>query len=211
MSDTSTIIVDLDGTLLDTSSRHYAVYQSIAQEFSLPLITFKEYWNLRREGADNISVLKQSELRESDCAQAESIWLEQIESIPFLKHDRVLPRVHEWLQSWSEDVHVTLATLRSQPETLQTQLAWYGLNACFSRILVIPHQPNPARAKADVVSQHVVDSIERWIGDSEVDMEAALMVGTTAIGVTSGMRSSRRLIEAGAVKVYESITHVPVF
>lgn len=208
MSTAPFIILDLDGTLLNTSFRHYAVYRLVACNAGIEPLQFSDYWRLRRAGLSNMVVLLQGGLPNSKRDIAKSMWLKHIESMTMLKLDKMFPGVLEWLQKRVKNVKFILSTLRSNPQALEIQIKLLGLTDYFEQIKVIPHQANPSSAKASSILDDAPDKILGWVGDTEVDMDAARKIGVLAIGVTSGMRTSQALRAAGAAKIYNCVTEI---
>lgn len=201
-------MLDLDGTLLDTSARHYAVYCLIARSLQVHLLSFTAYNQLRRSGMNNLDVLLKCGLRSADLNLAKSTWLKHIETLEMLKSDQLFPGVPEWLGSHENCIEFVLVTLRSNTQALRTQLHWLGLVPYFQQVLDVPHQGDAADAKATAVMENVQTEIVAWIGDSEIDIKAAQQLGVEAIGVTSGMRTAEALLEAGAHETHRLVTDI---
>ena len=210
MSVRPAVVLDLDGTLLDTSARYYAVYQLIAESLQIHPLAFSGYWRKRRCGLSNIEVLMQQGLPVKDRTQAEEIWLRLIESPEMLKKDRLFPGVGRWLKTWNGKVAFVLATMRSDELAAKAQLTELGLSGCFRRILVLRHKTDPVAVKANAVSGIKCEKIFAWIGDSEVDMRAARRIGAQALGVTSGIRNVEVLLSAGATEVFKLVTNIQI-
>ncbi len=51
------IIFDLDGTLIDVSARHYALYRSVISEQGVEALPPDDYWQHRRAGESTIDLL----------------------------------------------------------------------------------------------------------------------------------------------------------
>jgi len=208
MSVAPIIVLDLDGTLLDISARHYAVYSLITQAVQIQPLSFTAYWQRRRRGSSNLEVLSESGLRNEYRKLAESIWLKYIESLEMLRLDEMFPGVLAWLQAWDDMVEFALVTLRSDAGALGAQLKWLGLSPHFRHVLIVPHQASAARAKAVAVKENIHSEILAWVGDSEVDIQAAQHIRVRAIGVSSGMRSAKRLLAAGASDIFNVVTEI---
>lgn len=201
-------MLDLDGTLLDTSARHYAVYSLIAQSLQVQVLSFTAYIQLRRKGMNNLDVLIRCGLPPRDQKLAKLTWLKHIETSEMLKLDQLFPGVREWLGSHENCIDFVLVTLRSNPETLRAQLVWLQLFPYFQKVLDVPHQDDTVGAKAMAVKENVQGDIVAWIGDSEIDIKAARHVGVEAIGVTSGMRTAEELLAAGAHETRSLVTDI---
>jgi len=211
MSTTSVIVLDFDGTLLDTSSRHYAVYQMIAKKVGIKPLQFSDYWKLRRTKLSNMAVLLKDGLPNSKRNVANTLWLNNIETVDLLTKDKLFPGVLNWLQKHEKKVEFILSTLRSNSCLLELQIKSLGLSHFFKQIKVVQHQTDPSMAKALSVLNDIPRKILAWVGDTEVDIDAAHRVGTLAIGVTSGMRTSAYLKNAGADKIFNYITEIEMW
>jgi phosphoglycolate phosphatase-like HAD superfamily hydrolase len=208
MSLAKVIVLDLDGTLLDTSARHYGVYSLIARSFQVQELSYSAYIELRRTGMNNLDVLTECGLRLEDREFAKSTWLKHIETLAMLKLDRLFPGVPEWLGSHENCIEFVLVTLRSNAQALRAQLVWLDLLRYFQQVLDVPHQTDPVGAKAMAVGKNVQAHIVAWIGDSEIDIRAARQIGVEAIGVTSGMRTAEALLRAGAHETHSLVTDI---
>jgi len=208
MSITQVAVLDLDGTLLDTAARHYAIYCLITQSAQIQPLPLEVYWRYRREGSTNLEVLIQNGLKSSNRRFAQSTWLKHIETIEMLKLDRLFPGAKKWLKKQRGRVEFVLVTLRSNAQTLETQLEWLGISSYFRKVLVIPHQTDATRAKAVAVMKNVEGGILAWVGDSEVDINAARQIGVKPIGVSAGIRTKKALAKAGAAETYRMVTEI---
>lgn len=190
-----TIILDLDGPLLDCKRRHYACYSHILLQHGYRPISMDDYWEMKRRrlsqqqqlaasGAESI----QREFRES--------WLSLIEQWSFLKLDQLQPGATEALQQWrTEGKRLVLATLRQNKPGLLQQLAWFGLDALFDHVLVCNHSEGAKGKVAEVslITPKVAPESSLWIGDTEVDAEAAKYLGCLVWLVTCGIREESYL------------------
>jgi phosphoglycolate phosphatase len=209
MSDLAVVILDLDGTLLDTSKRHYAVYRLIAKRLQVSALSLSNYWERRRVGSSNLNVLFQTGLPMSQRETAKDLWLQHIESVKMLASDQLLPGVRTWLETYQDRLEFLMVTLRSNPQGLENQLRQLALLDYFKDILVVPHQPQAHIAKAQAVTKNASSGkVLAWIGDSGVDMQAAQAIGARAIGVKSGIRTSDSLLAMGASEIFDSLPKV---
>ena len=208
MSIAPVVVLDLDGTLLCSAFRHYTVYCLIIRRLGLEALPYTIYWQGRRKGLSNLEMLFYTGLQAADRQWVQALWHQHIESVEMLRLDELFPGVIEWLQTKQVEVRFVLVTLRSKAYALKAQLAWLGLTGHFQHILIVPHQPQAAQSKARIVESNIQTEILAWVGDSEVDMQAAQQLGVQAIGVTSGMRSAGALLAAGADKIFANIIHL---
>ena len=109
----NTIILDLDGPLLDGIDRHHACYCSILADLGCPPIDRDEYWRGKRNRMNRRDLLKQSGAEQHYDAFL-SEWLLRIESPEMLAKDRLQPEVLPILSEWrSAGIRLILATMRN--------------------------------------------------------------------------------------------------
>ena len=96
------VVLDMDGTLIDTAPRHYAVYALISNEINIQTITFNQYWDIRRRGFSNLGVLQQNGLQEKYSSFAAQMWARHIETDEMLILDKLYPGVKNWLVFWND-------------------------------------------------------------------------------------------------------------
>lgn len=196
---TQTIILDLDGPLLDGRDRHYACYQQILTECRFAPVSPDVYWQMKREPMDRERLLAASGA-ESIQEQFFKAWKERIELSEFLKLDRLQPGVTEKLEQWREQgIQLVLATMRGNQAGLSEQLEHFGLDAYLHQVAVCQHQLGGA-GKAGLVRTLLPDLVPAnclWVGDTEVDAEAARAFGCPIWLVSCGVRSE--LFLAGLV------------
>ena len=204
----ATVVLDLDGTLLETSARHYAVYTLITNSLRIPSLGFSTYWQLRRAGLSNLEVLLRSGLSNEQRTAVEATWFEHIESYEMLKLDRLFSDVLPWLEKWKGMIEFVLVTLRRDASAVKAQLAWLGLERYFRDVVILTHKEGPINVKASALKDRLSGDVLAWVGDSEIDMEAALQLGIHPIGVTSGMRTAEQLLKAGARAIFNLVTEV---
>lgn len=191
----NTVVLDLDGPLLDGRLRHYACYREILTRHGFDLLSLDQYWAMKRA---------RKNLREQLAATgADALvdvfreqWLERIEQPDLLKLDRLQPGVLAVLDAWrAHGVRLILATMRRDKHGLEAHLRRCRLACRFSRVLCC----DPTRGgvgKAHRVRQAFPDLDDHpcvWIGDTEADVNAARAMGCVIWVVTSGLRDETYL------------------
>jgi phosphoglycolate phosphatase-like HAD superfamily hydrolase len=187
-----TVIMDLDGPVLDGRLRHYACYRDILVERGLTPMAEDRYWDMKRNRVDRRHQLAATG---ADHLYDEYLtaWLDRIESTTYLALDRLQPGAVNKLDEWRRSgLRLLLVTMRRNRDTLLRQLDALELRSRFDAVLSVG-PTDPDAAKADSVRPYLgVDSPKRalWIGDTEVDVRAARRVGATVCAVTCGLRTA---------------------
>jgi phosphoglycolate phosphatase-like HAD superfamily hydrolase len=189
-----TVILDLDGPVLEGKLRHYRCYADILTEAGYAPMPLEEYWALKRSGADRRRQLQRSGA-EALYGEFLQRWLERIEEPRYLAHDAVQPGARERLVAWNaEGVRLVLATQRRCRSNLLRQLAGCGLLPLFADVLSTG-SASAGAGKAEMVAALLGDpgSACLWIGDSEADVDAARRLGIRICAVACGVRSAQYL------------------
>jgi phosphoglycolate phosphatase len=187
-----TVVLDLDGTVLDERPRHYGCYAVIMSELEQPALPIDEYWALKRAAVDAQGVLSRTGSAGLRSAY-ERRWLSMIESPAMLALDSPHAGVIDTLRSWAaRGASLVLTSLRQSAAGVDAQIGAHGLDPIFPRrAIALPAEK--AQGKAAAVGRLLEsDEVSRavWIGDTEADVHAARLIGCAAWVVTCGIRSS---------------------
>lgn len=190
-----TLVLDLDGPILDGRFRHYACYRGILRAHSHAPIGLEDYWRMKRRRAGRREQLAASGA-EALYEEFSRAWLEQIERPELLALDRLQDGVTTKLREWRDrGIRLILATMRRHPDRLEEQLASLSIRAFFDHVVVCEHRWGGA-GKARKVEDAVADLDPEqclWVGDTEVDVEAARSFGCPVWAVTGGLRTESYL------------------
>lgn len=187
-----TVIMDLDGPVLDGRLRHYACYRDILVERGRTPLPEDRYWDMKRRRIDRRQQLAATG---ADDLYDEFLvaWLARIERDHYLALDRLQPGALDKLDEWrAAGIRLLLVTMRHDRDALLRQLDALDLRARFAAVLSVgPTEPDDAKASA-VQPYLGADGPKRtlWIGDTEVDIRAARRVGATVCAVTCGLRTA---------------------
>jgi phosphoglycolate phosphatase len=190
-----TLILDLDGPILDCKFRHYACYSQILNMYGYTAISLERYWAMKR---NRLPLKKQLLVSGAEAIQEQFLqaWLEKIEQPDLLRYDCLQLGVKEKLEEWrNSGLHLILATMRRFPKYLEQQLVNFGLNTLLDHVLVCEHQLGGI-GKAQQVQKFLpqISPINcLWIGDTEIDVEAARYFGCLIWVVTCGIRTKTYL------------------
>ncbi|MEN6294432.1 MAG: HAD hydrolase-like protein, partial [Methanobacterium sp.] len=131
-----TIFLDLDGTLLDTSPRHYKLYQDILNKkgASESKVSLEKFWNMKRAGIKTRDILPAS-LSNEIIDSFEKEWLQKIEKKSYLQYDEPFPKTEKVLSCLNKEFDLVLVTLRNNTENLHWELSKLGLQNYFKAII----------------------------------------------------------------------------
>lgn len=192
----NTVILDLDGPLLDGIDRHYACYSRILRDHGFAPVSKETFWNGKRLRCSRRVLLDQSQAGEF-YDQFLKAWLADIESPEMLSRDRLQPGVTSVLKGWQDaGLRLVLATMRNnKPNTLE-QLARLGLSSFFDTICITGSTDSGGKAAAVQAAIGRMDSSAPhavWVGDTEADIRAAKTLGIPIFAVTCGLRTESLL------------------
>jgi phosphoglycolate phosphatase len=191
-----TIYIDLDGTILDTSDRHYNLYASLVKKYSGVLLKKRTYWSLKRQKTSETEIYRISGFSPSTGEKANRERLEKIETTQFLKYDTVFPFVCETLENLSRISRLAVATVRRERNLLNWEMERFGLTRYFSDVFCSFKENADWEAKGELISADVLFDKESSVvvGDTEVDIKAGKLVGITTVAISGGMRTEEYLL-----------------
>ena len=208
MSEIKQIFIDLDGPLLDGKERHYFCYRSILERFGYKSIGIDEYWEKKRALVNRRDLLNLSGAEKiyDDFLVA---WLSMIESSEALALDKVQEKAVDCIRSWKgQEIELALVTMRKNKQTLEAQLAATGLRRCLDVVLVCDHADGGAGKAYAVRNMYPSNRFKQdalWIGDTEVDWEAAQSLGCGVVLISNGLRNEAYLLSLKGALVKPSI------
>jgi phosphoglycolate phosphatase-like HAD superfamily hydrolase len=207
----ATIFLDLDGPVLECRDRHYACYVDLCSRYGCKARPQDAYWRLRRRRVSAVDLLRTGGAR-ADEAELRSSWIELIEQPRYLTLDAPQPRAVEAITAWKAAGHqLVVVTLRRDARAARAQLERLQLAALFERFVVCdPELGSTGKAAA---ARRTVKGTDQdawvWIGDTEVDAEAAAALGCSRLYLVScGIRTGEYLRSLGAGEVVRDLAAV---
>jgi phosphoglycolate phosphatase len=187
----STVLVDLDGTILEGRNRHYGCYSEILAEHGMAPLSIDDYWRIKRSGSSNRDVLKATGAEDLHGSFAQQ-WHERIEEKKYLvldeMHDRAIDVLHGWKQG---NIKVVLVTLRNNRDNLLWQLGHLSIASLFHSIATVTSYGSIT--KSEIAKPFVSDTAPAnmiWIGDTEADVTAGREIGAKTCAVECGLRTA---------------------
>lgn len=206
----NTIVLDLDGPILNGKYRHYACYSKILKAHGYVPLNIGDYWSMKRDKQDRRQLLAASGADKIyDTFLTE--WMNLIEQPDMLALDELQPGMPSKLLQWQEaEQRLILATMRRSPERLYEQLKQLGLDIYFKHIVVCDYRLGGA-GKAENVKNAIPDLVPEdtlWIGDTEADIEAARILGAHVLAITSGLRTEEILLSLRPDFIYKDMAEI---
>lgn len=199
--DATTVIFDLDGTLLDTIEAFYILAKRTGDEFGLAmvrehvyeLLNFgRPYWEkvLPVAGKDNKDTIEKLN------QHAIALWPEIM-----AEHASVFPAVKTTLAQL-KDRGMKLAIVTGSGKTSLELLFNAGLGDFFDAIIsaedVKKRKPDPEGLLLCLDKLGVNAETAIYVGDTSIDMQAARAAGLRPVAVLSGAGNAEVLCQAGA-------------
>lgn len=201
------LFMDLDGTLLDDTARHYSTYAELLglpEMRGLP-IPDKEYWGLRREGKPIEEILRKSRLFPTKFKEFGQRFEERVETPEMLALDRVRVGTETALGKLYTKTPIVLVTQRRDGEALESQLAGLGLTKYFVTVLS-GAPPRLRRTDPEQRWKHKAQLIKDryklpptesvYLGDTETDVKVARHFHWEVYLVENGHRKKELQIKA---------------
>jgi len=203
-----TLYFDLDGTILDVSSRLYSVYLDIVNQLDGEPLPKEVYWQAKREQLSEGTIAKRSKI--DNASKYVQLRKERIELPKYLKHDKLIPRALESLSELKKDNQMVLVTLRNSTENLYQQLRRFRIEPLFDKVLVGNNGKERWSSKAKIIRSDNLFEPRRAIivGDSEADILAGKNLNILAIAVLSGIRGRKELLSTHPDCIINDITQL---
>jgi phosphoglycolate phosphatase len=199
----STIIFDLDGTLLDTLDDLSAAANAAISRHGLPTHTRDAYREFIGGGVENL--IRQAIGAHADIERLTRVCLAEFQAT-YEQQWNVASKLYPGIPALLDELanrHCRLAILSNKPHEFTLKcVAHYFHNWAFSPVFGqregIPKKPAPDAVHEIIQLLGCSPSDCLYVGDSCVDIETAKNSGVTAVGVAWGFRGPDELTAAGA-------------
>ena len=201
------LFLDLDGTTLDVSKRHYQTYVEVlgvADVRGVP-IPEREYWALRRENKPWEEIVKLSRVFPTKYKLYQERFDERLETPEMLDLDTLRTGTETFLGKMYTKIPIVLVTLRKDGEALESQLAALGIRKYFVTVLFgapkLGRRKDPDarwKHKAHLVRARykILPTESLYIGDTETDVKCGRDLGFEVMLVEGGHRKKELQMKA---------------
>jgi phosphoglycolate phosphatase len=197
------LLLDLDGTLLDTLDDIADSANYVLEQHGWPIHETMAYKYFIGNGAATLAkrILPEEERTKEQIENVKKLFIDRYQTHVIdktLPYDGVVEALNE-----SRKRGIRMAVVSNKPDA-QTQ---YVVSKLFEPTLFdyvvgnkpdLPLKPDPTIAKLAMEALGVKPSECLFVGDTGGDMETAKTAGCIAVGVTWGFRERNELLENGA-------------
>ena len=204
------IIFDLDGTLLDTITDISNCMNMALTDLALPGFTENEYKHLVGSGLDRlVDGVLPKEMSEPVVIDKFVLNFRRYYSQKWKEHSVPFEGIQEML-IYLKDVGIKLAVFSNKPHQSTMEMIVEFFPGYFEIICGerteegFPKKPDPTVAFYIATAMEVKPEEVLFVGDSDVDMQAAVNAGMVAVGALWGFRTEEELLKNGAKHLVSS-------
>jgi HAD superfamily hydrolase (TIGR01549 family) len=212
------IMLDLDGTIIDSIEIYYSIVRAVLDQLHLPGVSNRQIQKANENGSFHWEMLFPPERVGDHAGMSEKAWAIAKQISPGMFNDRVklLPGAAEVLKRISAK-GFKLAVVTSTPQQNMAAklkpLAESGTLHLLQEIITADDtiRKKPAADPLLECSQRLAIEAEKCVyaGDTQLDIRAGKAAGTRTIGVLTGFDSYETLKEEKPDAIIESLAHLP--
>lgn len=188
-------VVDIDGTIIDSSKRHSILLKNILHSHKIEVssIQLDFYMEYKRDGNSTTSFLTQIlKIPETESKLIAKEWVEEIESVEMIKNDCLYKDSIKFLNSISKNNAVYYLSSRQSEKNLLAELKKLDVLQ-FADFVYISSPSEGYKGKVKFINKIKEKSNDSLtiIGDTEVDYKAAIETEINYFLVNRGFRSKK--------------------
>ena len=209
MSDLRAVLLDVDGTLIDSNDAHAQSWVDVGEEFGYPIV-FEDVRQLIGMGGDKVlpqltGLSEESERGAEVLERRGEIFRKQ-----YLPRLSAFPQTRELLERLSVDGYELVIASSASDDDLNGLLKQAGIEDLISRKTSADDadesKPDPDIIQAALKKAGCGPESAVMIGDTPYDVTAALRTGLPVIAVRCGGWDDQAL--AGAMAIYDAPAHL---
>lgn len=195
-----TYVFDLDGTIIDSTDRHWMLMQKLLREHSIEVDQdFKsDFMRYKRNGNSGLKYLTAvMGLNKGLALMIQDEWIHQIEDDSWLDKDKLYDDAIQTLNGLNGDI--IFLTIRDNRKGLCDELARLGIDKY--KLIVLNNGESKAKELKKIEGKCIV------VGDTEVDYNAAIEANCNVYILNRGFRSKAFWEKAG-IESYKNLLQV---
>ena len=198
-------VLDIDGTLIDSSKRHGALLRSLLDERSINYSqeVEREYLEYKRNGNTTMQYLTEVlQISNEESKEITREWVEHIEDWEWISMDVLYDDTIPFLERVSTNNTIYYLSSRQNDNNLKKELVALGLLKYAKEVFVVSPKEGYL-GKANVIKnwiKHYQEPIV-LIGDTEIDERAANYSNINVIILNRGFRSKKYWMSLSVMSV----------
>lgn len=195
------IFFDLDGTLIDSSQRMYALFCKLNTNYKM---CYDKYWNIKKQGISQKQMLMTYfNYLENECKEFHNNWMNNVENDDLLLLDRTFDDTIEVLEKLFINNDLFIVTARQKKDRTIKELENLKIIKFFKSIFITEQKID----KEEIIKNNVpyANGDDIIIGDTGEDIETGIKLGIKKFGITTGMLNCDKLSSYNPDKVYGSL------
>lgn len=192
-------VIDLDGTLIDSTKRHYVLMEKLLKDSGMSDgFEARLYMDYKADGHSGKSYLIDVlQLSKEDAIRISSEWTAHIEDEELVKLDVLYDDAMPFLKELkSKDIDAVFLTARQDEELVRKEIAWLGIADMASSMYVV----SPASSKEEKIRccRQLLGKDELFVvGDTENEEALINEIDATGYLLNRGFRSKKYWDEKG--------------
>jgi phosphoglycolate phosphatase-like HAD superfamily hydrolase len=212
------VILDLDGTIIDTIGIYYKIVEAVLERLGLPQVSTADLRNATENGEFDWEMTFPEEIKENKEEVIKNAWkiAEEISPKMFFEKVKLIPGAADVLTRVSER-GIKLAVVTSTPQKNMTSklkpLIESGIRHLIKEIITADDTNRKKPAADPVVKCNkrlgIAAGKSVYVGDMRLDIKAGKGAGTKTIGVLTGFDDFESLQREKPDAIINSIAELP--
>lgn len=180
------LFCDLDGTLIDSSERHFALLKDILNRMEINL-NINDYMTYKRGGMNTKSYLLKKGFDDESAKLISNDWEKHIEDESYIDMDTVYSDAMPFLKKFKSKYNIVFVSARKREGALINTLNKCGIMPFADKVIIVDVK-DPAQSKSNAIVDLVTDD-DVLIGDTEADYRCAMSLNIKCYILNRGFRN----------------------